>query len=67
MHGKTAQGRIKARWREASKNLSPGYQALGDRLLSKGALGMRQIDELLSMMEDSGLLLRSLPERETAP
>ena len=50
------------RWQEASKNLSPAYQALGDALFRKKSLGFGQLDLLLEMLEDSGLLLKRLPD-----
>ena len=51
------------RWKEASKNLNPAYQSLGDSLLMKKSLGFGQLDLLFEMMEESGLLLRQLPAR----
>ena len=55
------------RWQEASKNLSPAYQALGDSLFCKKSLGFGQIDLLFEMLEDSGLLLKRLPNTVDTP
>lgn len=54
------------RWQEASKNLSPAYQELGEGLFRKKSLGFGQLDLLFEMLEESGLLLKHLPPEADA-
>jgi hypothetical protein len=58
---------VMRRWQEASKNLSPAYQALGDNLFRKKSLGFGQLDLLFEMLEESGLLLKALPAASERP
>jgi hypothetical protein len=58
---------VMRRWQEASRNLSPAYQTLGDALFRKKSLGFGQLDLLLEMLEDSGLLLKRLPDKADKP
>lgn len=58
---------VMRRWQEASRNLSPAYQALGDALFRKKSLGFGQLDLLFEMLEDSGLLLKRLPDNADKP